>query len=419
MKKLKYLLLLIMFLMITGCGYDDIYKENKEALDNLNCSYTSANYGSFDAYPSSKYDITVTADSKGVYFSHGGEKYNIVKNNNIRLGDYNLVFSNDNMSNFLNNYIKNGCPNQFFATGKLDDLQNLYIEETCGAGDGVHSQCFLYKLSNQNENEVGHKISKSPVYNRYVKAINKQVKYSFSYDFDSETSYLEVDGVKYEIKDKSLMEPINQTTNYWEVYPTDYDDIFKINETNETVDWPELVFVMQKSADQYQVLYFTINLEEYEVRNDFKDAEEAKYGNWNPNKLCDNGDCNIDITKFCNDPYVARTLKFLGLLLAIAKVIVPALIIGLGFVDLAKIVMSGKVDEAKKQGINIIKRVVIGIVIFLIPTILITIYNVAYSIANDSEEVTEGELNVPTNFKNCVGCILDANNKDACIVNTN
>ena len=52
----------------------------------------------------------------------------------------------------------------------------------------------------------------------------------------------------------------------------------------------------------------------------------------------------------------------------------------------------------------------------MIPSILITIYNVAYSIANDSEEVTGGELNVPTNFKNCVGCILDANNSESCVV---
>ncbi len=186
-----------------------------------------------------------------------------------------------------------------------------------------------------------------------------------------------------------------------------YDDkTLKLPETNNPIQQQA---ELQNGKDSYEAV----------SDEEIAEARAAINGTWNPNTLCANNSCNIDITKFCTDPYVARTLKFLGLLLAIAKVIVPALIIGLGFVDLAKIVISGKVDEAKKQGINIIKRVVIGIVIFLIPTILITIYNVAYSIANDSEEVTEGELNVPTNFKNCVGCILDANNKDACIVNTN
>ena len=174
----------------------------------------------------------------------------------------------------------------------------------------------------------------------------------------------------------------------------------------------------QKEAESQNGEGTAKQLTEEEQEEIIKNNQHENNNSWNPDKLCDNGNCNIDITKFCNDPYVARTLKFLGLLLVIAKILVPAIIIVLGFVDLAKIVISGKMDDAKKQGFNIIKRVVIGIVIFLIPSILITIYNVAYSIANDSEEVSNGELNVPTNFKNCVGCILDANNKEACIVNT-
>ena len=156
--------------------------------------------------------------------------------------------------------------------------------------------------------------------------------------------------------------------------------------------------------------------EELELEED-EETSEANQGKWDPNKLCDNGDCNIDITKFCTNPYVSRTLKFLGLLIAIAKVLVPVIIIGLGFIDLVKIVISGRMEEAKKQGINIGKRIIIGIGIFIIPTILITIYNVAYSIANDKEQVTSGELNIPTNFKNCVGCVLDATNENSCITN--
>ncbi len=157
--------------------------------------------------------------------------------------------------------------------------------------------------------------------------------------------------------------------------------------------------------------------EELEIGD--KPSSGPNDGNWDPESLCgkDNENCNIDITKFCTDPYVARTLKFIGLLLVLAKILIPALIIGLGFVDLAKIVISGKMDTAKKQAVNIVKRVIIGVAIFLIPTILITIYNVAYSIATDSEVVTDGNLHVPKNFKNCVGCILDATNENACIIN--
>ena len=201
--------------------------------------------------------------------------------------------------------------------------------------------------------------------------------------------------------------------SYGKTYTFNYKDNNEINVCNAN----------QQKAAENQYGSGTTNLltkeEQEQIIKDNKENNEENNGSWDPDKLCANDNCNIDITKFCNDPYVARTLKFLGLLLLIAKILIPALIIGLGFVDLAKIVISGRMEDAKKQGANIIKRVVIGIVIFIIPTILITIYNVAYSIANDSVEVTDGELNVPTNFKNCVGCILDANNKDACIVNTN
>lgn len=156
--------------------------------------------------------------------------------------------------------------------------------------------------------------------------------------------------------------------------------------------------------------------EEYEEAIKAKSAEN---GNWNPETLCgqNNENCNIDITEFCNNPQVARTLKFLGILLAFAKILVPALIIVMGFIDLIKIVASGKMDSVKKQAIGIGKRIAIGIVIFILPSLLITVYNVAYNIANGIDENTAtDELQVPENLKNCVGCILKANDSNECII---
>lgn len=154
-----------------------------------------------------------------------------------------------------------------------------------------------------------------------------------------------------------------------------------------------------------------------EEREELGNAIAANNGKWDPESLCgeNNENCNVDITAFCTNPYSARTLKFIGLIITIAKILVPAIIIILGFIDLTKIIISGKVEEARKQATNIGKRIGIGIIIFVLPTILITIYNVAYSIVNDTEEITDGKLNIPENFKNCVGCILDATNNEACI----
>ena len=194
-----------------------------------------------------------------------------------------------------------------------------------------------------------------------------------------------------------------------------------LNESDDLVkEFQEKVTNAQTFLDKEQKV---LDEEDKKIKEELgltdKDDDDYKQ-EWIPETLCgENGEyCNIDVTKFCNDPYVARTLKFLGLLLAIAKILVPAIIIVLGIVDLVKIVVSGKVEDAKKQAINIGKRIVIGVMIFLLPTIIIMIYNIADNIANDKGEITPSEeLNVPDNFKNCVYCILDANNKDACMIN--
>lgn len=145
-------------------------------------------------------------------------------------------------------------------------------------------------------------------------------------------------------------------------------------------------------------------------------TEGAINGLFRPEDLCgpDGSKCNLDITRFCNEPQVARTLKFLGLLLFIAKILVPAIIIGMGFMDLVKIVTSGKMDDARKQAINIGKRIAIGVLVFILPTILITIFNVAHTIAYSGvipDNVTNTELTMEVaDFKNCAVCILDPGN---------
>ena len=144
-------------------------------------------------------------------------------------------------------------------------------------------------------------------------------------------------------------------------------------------------------------------------------SHKAEEGKFNPDNLCGRNDeyCNLDLTLFCTDAHVARTFKFLGILISLAKVLVPALIIGFGIMDIVKIVISGQEADAKKYAKNIFIRIVIGIVIFLLPTFLITIYNIAQGISSNGEAVVESsELAVPVDFQNCVNCILDINKCD-------
>jgi len=129
-----------------------------------------------------------------------------------------------------------------------------------------------------------------------------------------------------------------------------------------------------------------------------------------PGELCKDGNCDISLGGICNVPTVARTLKFLGLLFYIAKILIPAIIIIVGFVNLFQIMMSGKEDAAKKYASSIVKRVLIGVVIFLLPGMIQFVFKTADDIIHPSEA---------SEFRNCIGCLFDPNDENECKISKN
>lgn len=77
-----------------------------------------------------------------------------------------------------------------------------------------------------------------------------------------------------------------------------------------------------------------------------------------------------DLSEICSDEKVQNTLKFLGRLLIVAKIIVPLLLIIFGTIDFGKAIAASKEDSLGKAGKMLIVRIIIGIVIFLVPTIV-------------------------------------------------
>ncbi len=128
---------------------------------------------------------------------------------------------------------------------------------------------------------------------------------------------------------------------------------------------------------------------------------------FNPKTLCENDDnCNISLANFCTDSNVSRTFKFLGLLFYVAKILIPAIVIIMGFVNLFKIMTLDKIDEAKKYARSIVVRIFVGIAIFLIPGIINAIYDGAKAIIGNGG--TGG-------FDNCINCLLDPTS-DKCYI---
>ena len=76
-----------------------------------------------------------------------------------------------------------------------------------------------------------------------------------------------------------------------------------------------------------------------------------------------------DVNTFCEGP-VQGVFTTIGWVFFILKIVVPIILIVMGSIDLAKAVAASKDDEIKKAVGSLVKRAVLGVLIFFIPTIL-------------------------------------------------
>ena len=103
----------------------------------------------------------------------------------------------------------------------------------------------------------------------------------------------------------------------------------------------------------------------------------------------------IDITQFCSK--MGGLLQMVGYVITIFKVGIPLIIIALGMFDFGKAVVAEKEDEIKKQTKRLIYRVVAGIVIFFIPSLVMFIFE---QTGNYQTETAQAD------FENCENCLL-------------
>ncbi len=95
---------------------------------------------------------------------------------------------------------------------------------------------------------------------------------------------------------------------------------------------------------------------------------------------------------FCTEKRVKNSMKFIGSLLLIVKIIVPILLIIFGAIDFGKATISYDADAIQKATKTLMFRVIAGIVIFLIPTIVNFVF--------------DDLINVKTGYDECRVCIF-------------
>ena len=101
--------------------------------------------------------------------------------------------------------------------------------------------------------------------------------------------------------------------------------------------------------------------------------------------------CNVD-----ENPGVMRAFKAGGVALVALKIIIPILLIILGTIDFAQAVISSDDKQISKSLMKLAQRVIAGIVIFLVPTLIEYIFDLVDSTATNK-------------YKACYECLLDVN----------
>ncbi len=92
----------------------------------------------------------------------------------------------------------------------------------------------------------------------------------------------------------------------------------------------------------------------------------------------------LEVLNFCTDS--ANIWQLVGKLINIIKIVIPIIIIVLAMLDLGKAVMAGEEKEIKEAQKMLIKRLIYGVVIFFVVTLVQVVFNlVGQNLGSDDE----------------------------------
>ena len=103
------------------------------------------------------------------------------------------------------------------------------------------------------------------------------------------------------------------------------------------------------------------------------------------------------MTDFCTRS--SSVLQILGYFIFIVKIVLPLIIIILGSIDVSKAVLSGDEKDIKTSVGILVKRLLIGIAVFLLPSIVRVIFYGIYDLK--SEDSVKNEANI------CIDCLTN------------
>lgn len=104
---------------------------------------------------------------------------------------------------------------------------------------------------------------------------------------------------------------------------------------------------------------------------------------------------------FCSD---ARDIFYtIGMFMLVFKIVIPVLLIVFGMIDLGKAVISSDDKAVSKAAKSLLNRVIAGICIFFVPTIVSILFKMVGSFGEVKDQ-----------FDICANCISNPTNSNKC-----
>ena len=110
----------------------------------------------------------------------------------------------------------------------------------------------------------------------------------------------------------------------------------------------------------------------------------------------------MNLLGFCSSSW--KIWKFIGLIINILKIAIPVLIVLFATLDLGKAVIAGKDDEIKAAQKMLIKRLIYGVLIFFVVTIVQVVINLVTSADSGNTAASTATTN------KCWKCAVDPKN---------
>ncbi|MEG2232933.1 MAG: hypothetical protein RRY16_03110 [Bacilli bacterium] len=414
-KYVKFIVLFFIVLVLTGCGvkWEDIYDKNKNVFDKgFSCKYVNANDSIYDIK-----NINFIADANGFYssFNNGSREIIISKDkkfvNTTYVNGSMIAYDQFEIIDYLNDYKGMGCPNSIYI---VVDNTNVAFKYKCTNSNGCPFRYDLEKLDNGTSPEVdgthdneGNKC----IYPAALSCKNYEIDLKNNDNLkkvyiqlgivnidEIEKKYMSVsDNINFEGEYHSVdtygsISTILNQNNFY-LLSENYDKIF-LNDGKYKTNI-SLKYNSDGNSTQYEIIPEKLSnstdgfYEGSEESNNSEDVEIPKP--------------NIEGISLCDENGIQQSFQVIGYLLFVVKILVPLLLIILGTIDFSKAIITSDDKAIKEASSKLIKRVIIGVVIFLIPTIL----NFAFSLVDGAKETSSG-------FTKCTDCLFNPNDKTKC-----